>query len=815
MHVQKFGGALFGSSASIEALAAILRREAGGIAVISAFGGVTDGLIRAAKSAERREVCANDIEAMAEAHRAVARRFIDGAELANALGDIDASIAELRELLHGIELLRDLTPRVLDLVMSFGERLSAPLVAAVLRAGGIPARYRDARELLLTDNAFGQARSQDAESKRRVIEAFGSGQSGTLVVLPGFIGATADGYTTTLGRGGSDLTASLIASYLGAGRLTIWSDIRGMSTADASLVPDAFTIPEITYNEALEMTHFGAKALNPAAFLPAMAAGIPIRLRCWLDPEAAGTAIASTAAPSAFPVRGIASIPSVSLLSIHGIGMPGVTGIAARMFGALAKRRINVILITQASSELSICCAVDPADAEAGLAALRAEFAHERTARNIDEPSVDTGLCIIAVVGEQMKLRAGISGRVFSALGRNGINVVATAQGSSELNISIVTREKDRAKALNVVHDAFFLAGIRTVNLFMVGAGLIGGTLLAQIDAQKKRLLAERSIRINLVGLANSRKMLIDPNGIDPAAWKDRLAAEGAPADFPRYLERVKALNLPSACFCDCTASEEPPEHYLGLLESSIAVVTPNKRANAGPIGRYQAIKQASRDRDVVYGYETTVGAGLPVIGTLRDLVACGDTITRIEAVLSGTVSFIFNGLGKGSSFSELVLEAKRRGYTEPDPRDDLGAVDIARKTLILIREAGLGLDYADIIIQPILPERLVKAPSVDEFLALLPEADETIGAMAEAAASRGKALRYVATIEPGSAALALREYGPESPFYNLDGTDNLVMFTTARYSTNPLVVRGPGAGAAVTAGGVFADILKTAQSYL
>ena len=825
MDVLKFGGASFGSEASIEALVGILRlntgerrepelsREARRIVVVSAFGGMTDGLIEAARRAERREACAPAIEAMAEAHRAVARRFIEGPALARALEDIDARIAELRELLHGIELLRDLTPRVLDLVMSFGERIAAPLIAAVLEAAGMPASYIDVREIILTDSAFGQARPLESETKRRSL-GIAAVESG-LVVLSGFIGATAEGYTTTLGRGGSDLTASLLASYAGAERLTIWSDVNGMSTADPALVPDAFTIPEITYNEALEMTHFGAKALNPAAFLPAMASGIPIRLRCWKDPAAAGTLVASQAAASAFPVRGIASIPAVSLISIHGIGMPGVTGIAARMFSALARRRLNVILITQASSELSICCAVDPGDAEAGLAALRSEFAHERAAGNIDEPSVDTGLCIIAVVGEQMKLRAGISGRVFTALGRNGINVVATAQGSSELNISIVTREKDRAKALNVVHDAFFLAGIRTVNLFMVGAGLIGGTLLAQIDAQKMRLLAERSIRINLVGLANSRKMLIDPSGIDPAVWKERLVAEGAPADFPRYLERVKSLNLPSACFCDCTASEEPPEHYLGLLESSIAVVTPNKRANAGPIARYQAIKQAARDRDVVYGYETTVGAGLPVIGTLRDLVACGDTITRIEAVLSGTVSFIFNGLGKGSSFSELVLEAKRRGYTEPDPRDDLGAVDIARKTLILIREAGLGLDYADIVIQPILPERLVKAPSVEEFLALLPEADATIGAMAAAAAARGKALRYVATIEPGAAALALREYGPESPFYNLDGTDNIVMFTTARYSTNPLVVRGPGAGAAVTAGGVFADILKTAQSYL
>jgi bifunctional aspartokinase / homoserine dehydrogenase 1 len=690
--------------------------------------------------------------------------------------------------------------------------VAAQIVAQALCARGIPAQTVDAREIIKTDSSFGSAHWLESETRGRAqVRLLGLE---TKAVVAGSIGSTMDGVTTNLGRGGADLTASILGACLGAGEIRLWTDGEGMLTADSLLVPDAFPIDEISYDEALEMTHFGAKVIDPPAVLPAMKANIPLRILAALDQEGKGTRVSSRAGSGLYPVRGLASIPSVCLLSIRGIGMPGVTGIAGRMFSALAGAKVNVILITQASSELSICCAVRPGDADEGRKALRKEFAFEIQEGLIEDPSVEDDLSVIAIVGEQMKRRTGIAGRVFSALGRNGVNVVAIAQGSSELNISVVTRADHRAKALNVVHDAFFLAGIRTVNLFLAGAGLIGRTLLRQIAAQREMLLKQHSIRIRLVGIINSRSMVVDPKGIDLGNWESRLG-EGEPADMGVYVDLIKALNLPSACFCDCTASDGPPSYYVGILASSIAIVTPNKRANSGPIERYRALKTTAREKDVIYGYETTVGAGLPVIGTLHDLVACGDTITRIEAVLSGTVSFIFNGLGPGKSFSSLVLEAKARGYTEPDPRDDLGAIDIARKTLILIREAGLPLDFKDIVIEPILPEAMTKAPTVPEFLALLPTIDEAMETKVAAAASRGKVLRYVATITPTQAILSLREYGPDSPFSNLSSTDNLVMFSTARYSVNPLVVRGPGAGADVTAGGVFADILRTAQSYL
>ncbi len=812
MNVLKFGGASAGSVEAIETLVEIVRDSGEKIVVVSAFSGMTDELIDIAQSAKRRQEYQSRLDALLTRHRSVARHFLAARALESAFSEIEGLFAELHDLLRSVELLRELTKRSLDQIMSFGERLSATILARVCTARGFAAQFVDARDIVRTDDNFGQARCLKAESCPLIVERLSRLDS--IAVIPGCIGATADGVTTTLGRGGSDLTASIIGSCLGADEIRIWSDVDGMLTADQILVKEAFLIEEISYDEALEMTHFGAKVLNPRALLPAMEEGVTIRILNTFNPKGKGTRIVKHAGKSGYPVRGLASIPAVSLLTIRGLGLPGVTGIAGRMFGALARRKANVILISQASSELSICCAISPEDAVAGQEALVEEFAVEIEAGFIGVPSVENDLCVIAVVGEQMKQRTGIAGRVFSALGRNGVNVVAIAQGSSELNISIVTSARNRAKALNVIHDSFFLAGMRTVNLFLVGTGLVGSTLLAQIADQKERLLREHSIRINLVGLANSRTMLIDPNGIDTGDWKPRLA-EGRVADLAAFIEAAKALNLPSACFCDCTASENPPDHYRELFEASISVVTPNKRANAGPAGRYKALKAAAREKDVDYGYETTVGAGLPVIGTLHDLVACGDTISRIEAVLSGTVSYIFNQLGEGRSFSALVLEAKARGYTEPDPRDDLGAIDIARKTLILSREAGFTFEFGDISIQPILPESLTKAPTVEAFLALLPKADASVEALVKAAASRGKVLRYVATILPDSASLSLREYGPESPFYNLSGTDNLVMFSTARYSTNPLVVRGPGAGAAVTAGGVFADILKTAQSYL
>jgi len=812
MDVVKFGGLFEDGREALERLTGIVRESGDTLVVVSALPCVSADLDEAARLAQKKGDYSAILDSLYGRHRKAVLSFQTQAEAGRLLARVDDLFGELSALLKAVSLLGDLSRRSLDQILSFGELLAAQIVAQALCAHGIPALAVDARGIVKTDSAFGQAHWLEAETRQRVQAALLG--LGAKVVVPGSIGSTMDGVTTNLGRGGADLTASILGACIGAGEIRLWTDGEGMLTADPLLVPDSFPIDEISYDEALEMTHFGAKVIDPPAVLPAMKANIPLRILGALGQDGKGTKVTSKAGSGLYPVRGLASIPSVCLLTIRGLGMPGVTGIAGRMFGALARAKINVILITQASSELSICCAVRPDDATDGRNALREEFALEIQKGLIEDPSIEGELSVIAIVGEQMKRRTGIAGRVFSALGRNGVNVVAIAQGSSELNISIVTRFDHRAKALNVVHDAFFLAGIRTVNLFLAGAGLIGRTLLKQIAAQREMLLKQHSIRIRLVGIINSRSMVIDPKGIDLGAWQERLG-EGEPADMGVYVDLIKALNLPSACFCDCTASDQPPSYYEGILASSIAIVTPNKRANSGPMERYRALKNAAREKDVIYGYETTVGAGLPVIGTLHDLVACGDTVTRIEAVLSGTVSFIFNGLRPGRSFSSLVLEAKSRGYTEPDPRDDLGAIDIARKTLILIREAGLDLDSKDIVIEPILPETMTKAATVDEFLALLPSIDESMTALAKAAASRGKVLRYVAIITPDSARLSLKEYGPESSFYNLDGTDNLVMFSTARYSTNPLVVRGPGAGADVTAGGVFADILKTAQSYL
>lgn len=813
MKIYKYSGASLKDANAIQSLVDIARQEKPQIVVVSALWGVTDELIKLSSMAENRQNYTFALEELRERHRKNAMALIAAAFLKEKLGTIDEIFQEIRDLLHGVQLLRDLSTRTQDQITSFGERLSMVLVSGCFASAGVEVDTLDSREVIKTNAHFGQARCLEQETRDAIVRYFATPHKG-LVVMTGCIGSTLEGSTTSLGKGGSDLVACMVGASLGAEEVQIWSDVPGMLTADATFVHDAFPIAEISYEEALEMTHFGARVLSPASLQPVMAAGIPVRIRNCLDPFADGTRVVKRARKSDYPVRGLASIPFVSLLSIRGLGMPGVTGIAGRMFSSLAGAKVNVILITQASSELSICCAIDPSDAGAGKKALAEEFSIEIDAGMIEEPELDEGLSIIAIVGEQMRQRTGIAGRIFTAMGRNGVNVIAIAQGSSELNISVVTKASDRAKALNVIHDAFFLAGIRTVNLFLAGTGLIGRTLLMQIAKQRTRLLEQHSIRIKLAGLINSRSMRIDPKGISVESWKEKID-DGEPSNMTAFIDVMKAMNLPSACFCDCTASDTPPSFYQDILSSSISIVTPNKRANAGPADRYRAIKSIVREKDLVYGYETTVGAGLPVIGTLHDLVACGDSISRIEAVLSGTISFIFNELGKGGNFSSLVLDAKARGYTEPDPRDDLGAVDIARKTLILIREAGFSMDYKDIVIEPLIPEALAKAPTVEEFLSMLPMADVRMSELAASAAAKGKVLRYVATITPVSATLSLMEYGPESPFYNLSGTDNLVMFSTERYSDNPLVVRGPGAGAEVTAGGVFADILRTAQSYL
>ena len=815
MKILKFGGTSVGSPDAVRALVGIVKDSGERIIVVSAFSGITDSLLEAAKLASGGGEWRAIFETIANRHHSMIEALLGAPFSEPATTRVRGLLDELFSLLYGISLVRDLSARTLDLVASFGERLSAIIVAQALSQAGIAAEPVDARQFIITDARFGSAHWLQAETAPRVLAFFSAFPC--VAVVTGFIAATADGITTTLGRGGSDFTAGILGACLDAEEIQIWTDVDGILTADPRAVPDAFVIPEISYLEAMEMSHFGAKVLHPPTILPAMAKGIPVCILNTFNPGSPGTKIVREAAPSSWPVRGIAAIPSISLLLLQGPGLPGVTGIAGRMFAALASAGVNVILITQGSSELSICCAVLPQDAENGARALKEEFKYEISTGTIQKPAIEKDLSIIAVVGEMMKHRVGISGRVFKALGRNGINVVAIAQGSSELNISIVVSAQDRGKAMSAIHDAFFLAGVRTVNVFLVGTGLIGETLLAQVKAQHERLFKDHSIRVRIAGIANSRLMLIDANGIDVSDWKTALAGRGEPTHLEAFARQLTHLNLPNACFCDCTASEAPIRYYETMLAASISIVTPNKRANSGPLVRYQRLMQVAREMDVPYRYETTVGAGLPVIGTIQNLVASGDEIFKIEAVLSGTISFIFNNLGSDPEFkfSALVRQAKELGYTEPDPRDDLSARDIARKTIILAREAGFPLEEAGVRIEPLISKKIAQAPTVETCMALLPEMDAEIEARRINAARKGKVLRYVAAITKEGASLSLSEYGPESPFFSLTGTDNMVVITSKRYSQNPLVIRGPGAGADVTAGGVFADILKTAESYL
>jgi aspartokinase/homoserine dehydrogenase 1 len=833
MLVLKFGGTSVGTQEALSRLVSILKDEEHegnvSVVVVSALSGVTDALIgMARRSAEGTAAPYGSLTGdLKRRHLELSAAFLAGTEKEDADAELETAFSELDRLLDGIGVLRELSPRSLDGIMSFGERFSAPLIAAILRSQGVRAACLDSRELILTDDNYGGAHTVTEETFCRIRERVRGG----IFVAPGFVGSAADGSVTTLGRGGSDLTAALYGAALGAEKIEIWTDVDGIMTADPRMVKNAFRIESISYEEAMELSHFGAKVLYPPTVKPALEKGIPIVIRNTFNPSCPGTAIVMKAASSPYPIRGISSLSSVTLLRVQGSGMVGVTGFSSRLFGALARRRINVILISQASSEYSICCAVDPKSGAGALTAIREEFSTEIAGGALDDPVAEEDLAVVAVVGERMKRVSGISGKVFHALGRNGVNVVAIAQGSSELNISMVINHQDEAKALNAIHEAFFLSGVRSVNLFLLGTGLIGGTLLDQLGDHREVLADTYKIRITLAGAANSRGMLFDPAGLDPLAVKKALGRGGnsggmdtavsmVPFNLDGFLSKMKDFNLPSTAFCDCTASEQVAARYAEILAWSIPVVTPNKRANGGACAYYKTLTDYSREWGIPYLYETTVCAGLPVISTLRDLFLSGDKVRRIEAVLSGTLSFIFNNFDGSKPFSALLREAKQAGYTEPDPRDDLNAMDAARKALILARECGMPLEFDSVQIEPLLPPACFKAPDVEAFFAELEKSDADFASRHKKAAAAEKALRYVAVIEAasggsaaGSVRLSLREEGEGSPFRTLKDSDNMVVIHSDRYSRLPMVIKGPGAGAQVTAGGVFADIVRIART--
>ncbi len=596
--------------------------------------------------------------------------------------------------------------------------------------------------------------------------------------------------------------------------IEIWTDVDGMMTADPRKVAAAFTIPSISYSEAMELTHVGAKVIYPPSLQPAFAKNIPIRVLNTFNRAFEGTVVSKVASTSPYIITGISSIDELALVNVQGSGMIGVAGVSAKLFTVLAKEKISVVLISQASSEHSICFAIDPQVASKVDKILANEFAQEIAAGDIEGIDIQKDLSVIAVVGEGMRKHTGVSGRLFSVLGKNGINIVATAQGSSELNISVVIEKKDLSKALNVIHETFFFSQVKTLNLYLVGTGLIGKTLLNQLVGQERYLEKYKGLRVRLVGIANSRKQLINPLGISiESAWK-QLDSQGSLADINEFVGQIKSLNLPNSIFADCTASKVIHHQYLGLFEANVSVVTPNKVANSGPYEQYATLHQTALTKGVKFLYETNVGAGLPVINTLQGLIASGDRFEKIEGILSGTLSFLFNQFVPGKSFAAVLREAKAKGYTEPDPREDLSGMDVARKILILSREIGLKLEFDDITIEKIIPPACEAAPSVDAFFEELEQANAYFESLVNDAYSEQKVLRYIAKLEDHKITIGLRAVGADHPFYQMDGADNVIAFTTKRYQDRPLVIKGPGAGAEVTASGVFADIVSIG-SYL
>jgi aspartokinase/homoserine dehydrogenase 1 len=828
MKILKFGGTSVGSPEGINRILGIVKarnlKKEGAVIVVSAFSGITDSLINIARKAVLGDSIEEKFAEIETRHRNTAAHFLKGADKKAALEDINVLLTELKRILEGIALLGELSARTLDLVMSFGERLSAAIIARVFCANAMEADFVDTRVLIKTNDRFGNAQYNSHPTYDNIHLFFNGHAKKSKIpihIATGFIASTKEGQTTTLGRGGSDLTAAIFGAALGVEEVEIWTDVDGIHTADPKLVKNSFRINEMLYTEAMEISHFGAKVLFPPTVKPALEKGIPISIRNTFNPDSEGTRIVNKAAEGEYPIRGISSINRIALLRLQGPGMVGVAGFSARVFGALARKGISVILITQSSSEYSICLAVMPDEARHAETALEEEFKQEIHSGGIDKPLTDTDLSIIAVVGSKMKSTSGISGKFFHALGRNGINIVAIAQGSSEINISAVISRQDESKALNAVHEAFFHAANRSVNLFLIGTGNIGGTLLDQI-ANHRKILADRDkIHINLVGVANIDRMVFSQEGLDPKKTKallngdgkDKTAHEIMPFNLVNFIDKMISFNLPNACFCDCTANEDIASSYGKILGASIPVVTPNKKANSNALNYYHFLKGYSRERGILYLYETTVCAGLPVISTLRDLTLSGDRIRRIEAVLSGTLSFIFNNFDGKKTFSALVRDAKAKGYTEPDPRDDLNAMDAARKALILAREIGMQLEFANVEIEPILPNECFSVKNVESFFTELEKSDDIFEKRRLEAAANGKALRYIAIIEEGNVKLALRAEPANSPFRSLTDTDNMVVITTDRYVKNPMVIKGPGAGAQVTAGGIFADIVRVSRT--
>ncbi len=815
--ILKFGGTSVGTPDSIKKVKNIVFdyiNNGNKIAVVvSAFAKVTDGLLGLAELAEKGNIEYKNMVTMLEnRHLEAINSLIEDANLkSECINKVTEILLELKEIADGVFLLKELSKRTLDLFASFGERLSAVIISYYFRQFFPDTEYIDARNIIVTNDNFTNAVVNFSLSKQRIKEKLDDFDK--LYVITGFIASTPDGKTTTLGRGGSDYTASIIGNIVDVDEIHIWTDVDGIMTSDPKKVDRAFPIVELSYEEAMELSNFGAKVLYPPTIQPALDKKIPIIVKNVFNPHFPGTKVCMNPKPTSYIIKGISSIDDICILRVKGSGMVGIPGISYRLFRALKAGNVNAILVTQTSSEHSICVAIKPEQSIIAKDLVEREFIEEITNHQIDEIKIENNLSIVAIVGNNMRMIPGISGKVFTALGRNGINVIAISQGSSELNISIVINKKNLIKALNAIHDSFFLSDKKVIHLFLIGTGLIGTTLMNIIKNQCEYIRNKCFLDLRVVGIANSRKMLFDIKGIDFDTWKNDLEKSGLSMELDSFVDKMIDLNLSNSIFIDCTASYDVPNYYEKILYHSIPVVTPNKVANILKYDLYSKLRHVSNKYNAGLFYETNVGAGLPVINTLKDLILSGDEILKIEGIFSGTLSYIFNNFNSNVKFSALVKEAMQKGYTEPDPRIDLKGEDVARKLLILIRELEIPLELEDIQIEPFLPKDVFQAESIDDFLTILEKYDDYFKNLALDAEKKSHKLKYIASFDGNIAKIQLQEIPVIHPFYFLTGTDNIILFRTKRYNKTPLVIKGPGAGAEVTGAGVFADIIKAANT--
>jgi bifunctional aspartokinase / homoserine dehydrogenase 1 len=812
MQVLKFGGSSVAKAENINKVIAIVKEKATKdrtIVVVSALGGITDILLQCSQlAADGNEAYKEKLHEAEVRHLTTVKELITIMQQSAILSLVKTLCNEIEDICNGIFLLRELSERTKDRIVSYGEILSSKIIAAKLNTDDIPCEWVNAANLLTTNANFGAAAVDFAVTNKKITDHFAASDA-SLFMMPGFIASDANGTSTTLGRGGSDYTAAIVAAALNAKVLEIWTDVSGMMTADPRLVSNGKIIPNISYQEAMELSHFGAKVIYPPTIQPVSSKGIPTWIKNTFAPQDNGTLIEKQSTTNGNSIRGISSINNIALLSLEGSGMVGIPGFSKRLFEALAVKKINVILITQSSSEHSICVGIEEVNADDARKIIDESFAYEIETKKVDPIIVEKGLAIVALVGDNMKSHPGISGKMFGNLGRNGVNVRAIAQGSSERNISAVVAAKDVKKAINVLHEEFFETVYKEINLFIAGVGNVGGKLVAQILQQQQYLLKNLHLKINVVGLGNSKKMLFEDEGIDLKQWKDLLLNDGEKMDMQQFIERIQSKNLRNAVFADVTANEMVAKCYEQLLQKSISVVACNKIACSSGYDYYQKLKNLSREFNAQFLFETNVGASLPIIGTLNDLLRGGDKINRMQAVLSGTLNFVFNNYDGKKSFATIVKQAQDEGYTEPDPRLDLSGKDVMRKIMILAREAGHVIEMEDIANNSFMPPECMVG-SVEDFYRSMEKHEDHFKNLYNKAGS--DKLKFVASFENGKASVGLQHIGPQHDLYHLYGKDNIVLFYTDRYIEQPLVIKGAGAGADVTASGVFGDIIRASR---